>query len=163
MDTTKSALPAENSGEPHDGRDGRDVRDGREPRDGHGADEQAIRELVARSQEAQTDPVGLPALHTADSVIVNLAGRRVFGRQAFASDMAEALSSPLKNVRTSLEVEDIRFAASNVAVVSLTKTVHDERPGAESPSGLPSAGAMTCILSGEGDGCIALARTAPVL
>lgn len=127
------------------------------------ADEQRIRELVARSQEAQTDPDVLPALHTANLVIVNLAGRRLFGREAFASAMAEALSSPLKNIRTSLEVDDIRFTTPDVAIVSLTKTVHDERSEAEGSSELPSVGVMTYVLTRQGDDWrIALAQTTPV-
>ncbi|OEV26981.1 hypothetical protein AN219_23905 [Streptomyces nanshensis] len=139
MDTTNSTLPTSD------------------------ADEQKIRELVARSQEAQTDPDALPALHTANLVIVNLAGRRLFGREAFASAMAEALSSPLKDIRTSLEVDDIRFTTSDVAVVSLTKTVHDERSEAEGTSELPSVGAMTYVLTRQGDDWrIALAQTTPV-
>ncbi|OEU90183.1 hypothetical protein DB35_02455 [Streptomyces abyssalis] len=139
MDTTNSTLPTSD------------------------ADEQKIRELVARSQEAQTDPDALPALHTANLVIVNLAGRRLFGREAFASAMAEALSSPLKDIRTSLEVDDIRFTTPDVAVVSLTKTVHDERSEAEGTSELPSVGAMTYVLTRQGDDWrIALAQTTPV-
>ncbi|QPP05215.1 SgcJ/EcaC family oxidoreductase [Streptomyces bathyalis] len=139
MDTTSSTLPADD------------------------ADEQRIRELVARSQVAQTDPDVLPALHTADLVIVNLAGRRLFGREAFASAMAEALSSPLKDVRTSLAVDDIRFTTPDVAIVSLTKTVHDERFEAEDSSRLPSAGAMTYVLTRQSDDWrIALAQTTPV-
>ncbi|WP_030559251.1 SgcJ/EcaC family oxidoreductase [Streptomyces aureocirculatus] len=127
------------------------------------ADEQRIRELVARSQEAQIDPDVLPALHTANLVIVNLAGRRLFGREAFASAMTEALSSPLKDIRTSLEVDDIRFTTPDVAVVSLTKTVHDERSETESSSELPSVGVMTYVLTRQGDDWrIALAQTTPV-
>ncbi|MFH8485111.1 SgcJ/EcaC family oxidoreductase [Streptomyces longisporoflavus] len=131
--------------------------------DANAADEQRIRELVARSQKAQIDPDVLPALHTADMVIVNLAGRRLFGRDAFASAMAEALSSPLKDIRTSLKIDDIRFTTPDVAIVSLTKTVHDERPEAEDSSGLPSVGAMTYVLTRQGDDwLIALAQTTPV-
>ncbi|MDF4253691.1 MULTISPECIES: SgcJ/EcaC family oxidoreductase [unclassified Streptomyces] len=127
------------------------------------ADEQRIRELVAQSQTAQADPDLLPALHTADAVIVNIAGRRLFGRDAFASAMAEALSSPLKDVRTSLRVHDIRFTTPDVAVVSLTKTVHDERPEAEAPSELPPAGAMTYVMTRQdGDWRITLAQTTPI-
>ncbi|MEU9190855.1 SgcJ/EcaC family oxidoreductase [Streptomyces sp. NPDC048484] len=139
MDTTNSTLPAND------------------------ADERRIRELVARSQEAQIDPDVLPALHTANLVIVNLAGRRLFGRGAFASAMAEALSSPLKDIRTSLEVDDIRFTTPDVAIVSLTKTVHDERSEAEGSSELPSVGVMTYVLTRQGDDWrIALAQTTPV-
>ncbi|GAA3979630.1 hypothetical protein GCM10022384_31330 [Streptomyces marokkonensis] len=130
---------------------------------GNDADEQRIRELVARSQEAQLDPDVLPALHTSNMVIVNLAGRRLFGREAFASAMAEALSSPLKDIRTSLEVDDIRFTTSDVAVVSRTKTVHDERSGAKDSSVLPSVGVMTYVMTRRGgDRRIALAQTTPV-
>ncbi|MEE1837976.1 SgcJ/EcaC family oxidoreductase [Streptomyces sp. SP17KL33] len=139
MDTTNSTLPAND------------------------ADERRIRELVARSQEAQIDPDVLPALHTSNLVIVNLAGRRLFGRGAFASAMAEALSSPLKDIRTSLEVDDIRFTTPDVAIVSLTKTVHDERSEAEGSSELPSVGVMTYVLTRQGDDWrIALAQTTPV-
>ncbi|MFC8661958.1 SgcJ/EcaC family oxidoreductase [Streptomyces sp. NPDC057199] len=139
MDTTNSTLPAND------------------------ADEQRIRELVARSQEAQIDPDVLPALHTANLVIVNLAGRRLFGRAAFASAMAEVLSSPLKDIRTSLGVDDIRFTTPDVAIVSLTKTVHDERSESEGSSELPSAGAMTYVFTRQGDDWrIALAQTTPV-
>ncbi|GAB2870500.1 SgcJ/EcaC family oxidoreductase [Streptomyces mayteni] len=127
------------------------------------ADKQRIRELVARSQEAQLDPDVLPALHTPNVVIVNIAGRRLFGREAFASAMAEALSSPLRDIRTSLEIDDIRFTTPDVAVVSLTKTVHDERSEAEGSSQLPSVGVMTYVLTRQGDDWrIALAQTTPV-
>ncbi|MFB8106870.1 SgcJ/EcaC family oxidoreductase [Streptomyces sp. NPDC056007] len=127
------------------------------------ADEQRIRELVARSQEAQIDPDVLPAMHATNVAIVNLAGRRLFGRAAFASAMAEALSSPLKDIRTSLEVDDIRFTTPDVAIVSLTKTVHDERHEAEGSSELPSVGVTTYVLTRQGDDwLIALSQTTPV-
>ncbi len=48
------------------------------------ADEHAIRDLVALAQESQSDPEALMALHTAETSIVNLAGRRVLGREAYA-------------------------------------------------------------------------------
>ncbi|MEV2253846.1 SgcJ/EcaC family oxidoreductase [Streptomyces sp. NPDC050147] len=96
-------------------------------------------------------------------MIVNLAGRRLFGREAFASAMTEALSSPFKDIRSSLEVDDIRFTTPDVAVVSLTKTVHDERSETESSPELPSVGVMTYVLTRQGDDWrIALAQTTPV-
>ncbi|MEV2192937.1 SgcJ/EcaC family oxidoreductase [Streptomyces phaeochromogenes] len=127
-------------------------------------DEQRIRELVARSQEAQTDPQVLPALHTSDLVLINLAGRRIFGREAFAAAMAAALASPLRDVRTTLEVDDIRFVRPDVAIVSLTKTVHDERPDTQGPSAFPARGAMTYVVTREEDENwhIALAQTTPI-
>lgn len=124
-------------------------------------DEKLIRDLVSRSQDAQIDPDVLPALHTDDMVIVNVVGRRLFGRDSFSSAMASALSSPLKDVRTTLEIEDIRYATPDVAIVSLTKTIHDERP--EAGAALPSTGAMTYVLTRAGDGWqIALAQTTPI-
>ncbi|MEV0223087.1 SgcJ/EcaC family oxidoreductase [Streptomyces sp. NPDC050704] len=131
----------------------------------HTTDSTRIRELVARSQEAQTDPDVLPELHTADLVLINVAGRRLFGRETFAAAMAAALASPLKGIRTELEVDDIRYPTPDVAIVSLTKTIHDERAGAEGPdpSELPATGAMTYVLIREGDDWrIALAQTTPI-
>ncbi|MFD3378403.1 MULTISPECIES: SgcJ/EcaC family oxidoreductase [unclassified Streptomyces] len=127
-------------------------------------EERRIRELVARSQEAQTDPDVLPALHTSDLVLINLAGRRVFGREDFAAAMTAALASPLRDVRTTLEVDDIRFVRPDVAIVSLTKTVHDERPDAQGPSDFPARGAMTYVLTRDEDAAwhIALAQTTPI-
>ncbi|WP_203186511.1 SgcJ/EcaC family oxidoreductase [Streptomyces pratensis] len=130
------------------------------------ADEKRIRELVARTQEAQADPDVLPALHTSDLVLINLGGRRLFGRETFVSAMTEALSSPLKDIRTTLEIDDIRFATPDVAIVSLTKTVHDER--AEGDEGddlpeLPLTGAMTYVMTRtDGDWRISLAQTTPI-
>jgi uncharacterized protein (TIGR02246 family) len=128
------------------------------------ADEKRIRELVARTEEAQIDPDVLPALHTSDLVLVNFGGRRLFGRETFASAMAEALSSPLKDIRTVLEVDDIRFATPDVAIVSLTKTIHDERSEAERSSELPLAGVLTYVMTRAGDDWrIAVAQTTPIL
>ncbi|MFI7273535.1 SgcJ/EcaC family oxidoreductase [Streptomyces sp. NPDC049879] len=129
----------------------------------HDADKQRIRALVARTQEAQLDPEVLPALHASDLVLINFAGRRLFGRETFASAMAEALSSPLKDVRTTLEVDDIRFATPDVAIVSLTKTIHDERSETGDASTLPLAGAMTYVMTRQGDDWrISLAQTTPI-
>ncbi|ADB31418.1 hypothetical protein Kfla_2342 [Kribbella flavida DSM 17836] len=127
------------------------------------SDEQLIRDLVARSQDAQFDADALPALHTDDLVLINLAGRRVFGREAFRSAMAEGLATPLKDVRTVLDIEDIRFATPDVAIVSLAKTIHDERP-ATGPTDLPTTAVMTYVLTrAAGDWRIALAQTTPIL
>ncbi|WP_434599704.1 SgcJ/EcaC family oxidoreductase [Streptomyces sp. A5-4] len=127
------------------------------------SDKERIRELVALTQEAQIDPDVLPGLHTSNLVLINLAGRRLFDRETFASAMAEALSSPLKDVRTELEVNDIRFATPDVALVSLTKTVHDERSETAGSTELPLAGVMTYVMVRQGDHWrIALAQTTPI-
>jgi len=125
-------------------------------------DEQEIRDLVAQADQAQSDADALPALHTDEMVIVNLAGRRVFGRTAFAEAMSAALASALKDVRTSVEVVDVRALTPDTALVSCVKTVHDERPDAE-PGALPSAGALTyVVVRGPSGWQIALAQTTPI-
>src|SRR5436305_128070 len=107
---------------------------------GDAADANAIRELVARAQEAQSDPETLLPMHTPDVVIVNLAGRRVLGREPFATAMRAALASPLSQVRTTVTIVDLRMVAADVAIVSCLKTVHDERDAADASAALPSQG-----------------------
>jgi uncharacterized protein (TIGR02246 family) len=125
-------------------------------------DEDAIRELVARASAAQDDTDGLLALHTADTVIVNIAGRRVLGREALGTAMAAALSSPLRDVRTEVEVVDVRPVTADVALVSCIKTVHDGRAGTERTA-LPATGALTYVLTrGDGGWLVALAQTTPI-
>ena len=125
-------------------------------------DDKLIRDLVLRSQQAQLDADVLPALHTDDLVLINFAGRRVFGRDNFASAMSQALATPVRDIRTSLEIDDIRYATPDVAIVSLTKTIHDERAEADRDA-VPSAGVMTYVLTRSGDDWrIALAQTTPI-
>jgi len=125
-------------------------------------DESAIRDAVTRAHLAQTDATALPAMHTPGVAIVNIAGRRLLGRDAFAEAMTAALASPLKDVRTGVEVVDVRMATPDVAVVSCVKTVHDERPGTD-PSALPTTGALTYVMTRDGGSwLIALAQTTPI-
>ena len=65
---------------------------------------------MALAQKSQSDPETLLALHTADTVIVNLAGRRVLGRETNAKAMADALASPFRDVLTTAQIVDIRLA-----------------------------------------------------
>ena len=126
------------------------------------ADDLAVRDVVARAAAAQSDPAALSRLHTPDAVVVNLAGRRVLGRADLAAAMVAALSSPLRAVRTSVDVLDVRLAAADVAVVSCLKRVHDERAEGDR-SDLPTVGALTYVMIRSADGwLIALARTTPV-
>jgi len=128
------------------------------------ADEHAIRDLVALAQESQSDPEALMALHTAETSIVNLAGRRVLGREAYARAMADALASPLSDVLTTAEIVDIRLATPEVAIVSCAKTVHDRRSWVDVSTALPSTGALTYVTVRSADGWrIALAQTTPIL
>jgi hypothetical protein len=59
-------------------------------------------------------------------------------RDAFATAMSGALASPLRSVRTTVEILDERFVLADLAIVSCLKTVHDERAAAEAPNALPS-------------------------
>ena len=92
-------------------------------------DEQAIRDLVALADRSQSDLAVLPGLHTESTVIVNFYGRRLFGRDTFTAAMSAALGSGLGDVRTSVEIIDVRALTADAVLVSCVKTVHDERPG----------------------------------
>lgn len=125
-------------------------------------DEREIRDLVARADQAQSDAVVLPELHTDEMVIVNIAGRRLFGREAFTQAMSAALGSALKDVRTSVDVLDIRALTTDAVLVSCLKTVHDNRPDAE-PGALPATGALTYVALRTAAGWrLALAQTTPI-
>lgn len=127
-------------------------------------DEDAIRELVSRAQQAQGDPESLLPMHASDVVIVNLAGRRVLGREAFAAAMSAALASPLSKVRTTVDIVDVRIVMPDVAVVSCLKTVHDEREELDTSSALPATGALTYVVTrADRQWQIALAQTTPVV
>ncbi|UYM05835.1 YybH family protein [Solicola gregarius] len=124
-------------------------------------DERAIRELVQAAHEAQIDTVTLPALHSADAIIVNIAGRRLFGRDEFVAAMAKAVASPLRDVTTTVEVVDVRPVTDDVAIVSSIKSVHDAR--SEQSGELPERGAFTYVVTRTGeDWRIALAQTTPI-
>jgi uncharacterized protein (TIGR02246 family) len=119
----------------------------------------AIRDLAAAADRHQSDLEQFVALHHPDLVLVNIAGRRVLGREALRTAMAAGLKSPMAKVFTRLEVEDIRFIRPDVALVSCTKHVSDER--GEGPT-VPARGSTTFTMVREPDGWqIALAHTTP--
>lgn len=121
----------------------------------------AIVDLVASAVRHQADVEPFLALHTDEVVIVNIAGRRVLGRRDLEAAMRGALASPLADVTTTVDIDDIRFLRPDVALISCTKHVHDAR--AEPGDELPPAGAMTYVLINGGDRWqIALAQTTPV-
>ena len=125
-------------------------------------DDRTIRDLVQRAHDAQNDPVALPEMHDETAVIVNIAGRRLFGRDEFISAMAGALASPLRDVTTTVETIDVRAVTADVAIVSSTKSVHDGRP--EAGDALPQRGAFTyVVVRREGEWRIALAQTTPIV
>jgi uncharacterized protein (TIGR02246 family) len=125
------------------------------------ADLEAIRRLVAGAVEYQNDPGPFLDLHTDEAIIVNIAGRRVLGKEALTEAMQAALSGPLADVTTTLEIEDIRFTGADVALVSAAKYVHDNR--ADPAGALPSRGSLTYVVRrDESAWRIALAQTTPV-
>lgn len=119
-----------------------------------------IRQLVAAAEAAQSDPEPFLALHTAEAVVSNFGGRRVLGRAALGDAMRAALASPLADVTTSTDIDDIRFVRPDVAVVSCTKHVSDGRDVADT---FTTTGSLTYIVvEDEGAWRIALAQTTPV-
>ena len=127
------------------------------------ADHSEIRTVVSRAQEQQNNLDGLLALHSPEVIIVNVAGRRVIGGEAWAAALAQALASPLRDVLTEVEIIDVRLVTPDVAIVSCVKTIHDGRSDAEALSPLPSTGALTYVLVRMGDDWrITLAQTTPI-
>jgi uncharacterized protein (TIGR02246 family) len=91
----------------------------------------------------------------------NRPGRRVSGRAEFEAAMRAALASPLADVTTTVEVDDVRLLRPDVALVSATKRVTDAR--SEAADEVPTTGAMTYVVVDEGQGWrIASAQTTPV-
>ena len=125
-------------------------------------DVDSITQLVADAGTYQSDVNALMALHRDDTIIVNFVGRRVLGRSAFRDAMQQALEGPMASVLTTVDVEDIRFVTPDVAIVSCTKTIRDERGDSSNP--LPTSGAMSYVVAREPRGWrIALAQTTPIL
>lgn len=121
-----------------------------------------IRQLVETLQATQSDMEPFLALHTPDTIIVNFAGRRVLGSGELRRAMGAALASPLAQVTTTAEVDDIRFARPDVAIVSCTKRVFDQREGTDTET-LATTGRLTYIVVQQDGGWrVALAQTTPV-
>jgi uncharacterized protein (TIGR02246 family) len=125
-----------------------------------------IRELVDEAQAYQLDVEPFIALHTPDAIIVNFVGRPVLGREVLQRAMEQALASPLAKVVTTTEIHDIRFVRPDVAIVSCTKHISDERDdrGADDRThDLASRGSLTYVVVHEdGRWRIALAQTTPI-
>jgi uncharacterized protein (TIGR02246 family) len=119
-----------------------------------------LRQLVERLQATQSDVEPFLALHTPAAVIVNFGGRRVLGIDDLRQAMEAALASPLADVTTSAEIDDIRFVRPDVAIVSCTKHVSDQRDTAEA---LATQGRLTYVaVDDDGAWRAALAQTTPV-
>ena len=129
------------------------------------ADRAAIARTVAAAERHQNDVDPFLALHTTDTTIVNIAGRRVAGREAFGDAMRAALDSSLAQVLTRTEIEDIRFVRPDVAIVSCLKHVSDQRDPATrgEAENLPLAGRLSYVVVKDQDVWrIALAQTTPI-
>lgn len=125
----------------------------------------AIRGVVADAERLQNDLEGFTSLLTQDVVIVNIAGRRVRGWDTVHRAYEQALQTPLADVRTAQEVEDVRFLRPDVALVSCVKRVFDEREASpKEPDGpLPQRASLTLVLVKEqGRWLIASAQTTPI-
>ncbi|MEJ3654772.1 SgcJ/EcaC family oxidoreductase [Actinomycetes bacterium KLBMP 9759] len=123
-------------------------------------DTTAIRQTVEDAQRHQNDVEPFLALHTADAIIVNIAGRRVLGKDAIRDAMTKALATPLAKVQTTAEIVDVRPVTPDVAIVSCTKHVSDQRDDA---GGLPTRASLSYVMVHESDGWrIAAAQTTPI-
>lgn len=133
------------------------------PSPGDAAREAVVR-VVAEAERLQSDVDGFTGLLTDDVVIVNFGGRRVQGRDAIYRAMQQALASPLADVATTQQVEDVRFLRPDVAIVDCVKYVHDGRdPAAPGTAPLRDRGMLTFVLVEQGgEWRIAAAQTTPV-
>jgi uncharacterized protein (TIGR02246 family) len=123
---------------------------------------EAISALVDEAATVQSDTEGFMRLLTDDVVIVNIAGRRVIGKEAMREAMSAALQTRLANVITRNELRDVTFVRPDVAVVSVIKHVSDENEDASEE--VPRQGSMTLVVAKEGEEWrIALAQTTPIV
>ncbi|MFE3290526.1 SgcJ/EcaC family oxidoreductase [Rhodococcus sp. NPDC059234] len=122
----------------------------------------AIRRVVADAVEFQNDVERFIPLHTAEVNIVNFGGRRVSGRGALAGAMQQALATPLSEVTTTVDIEDIRFLRNDVAIVACVKHVFDGRDSA-APALPATSGQLTYVMVEDGDRwLIDSAQTTPI-
>jgi uncharacterized protein (TIGR02246 family) len=125
--------------------------------------EKAIRALVQAAHAAQNDVDALMQLHTESVSIINFGGRRLFGRETFREAMVQAMSSDLRDVPTSVTLDRIELLAEGAAVVSCTKTVHDQREPTKRPQLAGTLGMLTYVVVKDAAGWrIASAQTTPV-
>jgi len=111
-------------------------------------------------QAAQSDVEPFLALHTQDAIIVNFGGRRVLGSGDLRQAMEAGLASPLAQVVTTAAIDDIRYVRPDVAIVSCTKHVSDQRDTTET---FATEGRLTYVaVQKHGAWRVALAQTTPV-
>lgn len=126
--------------------------------------ERPVRAVVAALDAASEDVDATCALLTEAATVVNVAGRRVEGREALRVAMTEALSTDLAHVSTTLQIDSIVFPSETVAIVRATKRITDSRAGAAPSQPLPSAGILTITLvHAAGDWQVAAMQTTPLV
>lgn len=127
----------------------------------HDHDHLAIRRLVADVDKLQSDPDGFTRLLTDDVVLVNLGGRVVRGRDRLYEAMSQALATPLAEVLTKNEIEDVQFLRPDIAVVTCTKHISDNRQDGD--GSIPASGVFTLVLvKDESEWRVAMAQTTPL-
>lgn len=120
-----------------------------------------IRSLVADAERHQNDPDRFTQLHAPKAAIVNVAGRRIRGRDVLHESMRQALAGRLAKVLTRTEIIDIDFIRPDVALVHTIKHIFDHTDD-DGPT-LPTRGAMQLVLTREdGTWQIAAAQTTPI-
>ncbi|ANN17888.1 hypothetical protein SD37_21050 [Amycolatopsis orientalis] len=120
-----------------------------------------VKQVVLDSDRLQNDPDGFAALLTEDVNLVNIAGRRLHGRETVRAAYHQAMSSQLAQVRTRIEIEDAWLVQPDAAVVTATKHVSDERTEPNAP--LPDKGAVTFVLARQDQKwLIASVQTTPI-
>jgi uncharacterized protein (TIGR02246 family) len=126
-----------------------------------GTDLDAIHQLVAEASDSQFDADALSSLHSEGAIVVNVAGRRILGRDEFTKAARAALGGSLASVRTSVEVIDIRAVTAESAIVSMVKRIHDGRTDGDGD--LPTETVMSyVVVRGSAGWRIALAQTTPL-
>jgi uncharacterized protein (TIGR02246 family) len=119
-----------------------------------------VKQVVRDSDKLQNDPDGFADLFTEDANLVNIAGRRLHGRENIRTAYHKAMASQLAQVQTRIEIHDAWLVQPDVAVVTATKHVSDERD--EPAAALPEKGAVTFVLKRDAKWLIASVQTTPI-
>ena len=91
---------------------------------------------------------------------MNFGGRRVTGQDELRQAMEAGLATPLAQVITTAEVDAIHYVRPDVAIISCTKHISDERGESET---FATRGQLTYVAVEEhGTWRIALAQTTPI-
>jgi uncharacterized protein (TIGR02246 family) len=111
----------------------------------------AIRKLIADLDRYQTEVDGFEELLHEDVEFINFVGRRVRGKSTLSAIRAEALRTPMARVLGSHQLEEARFPRPDIALVTCTKSVSDEREPETAATELPAKGWLNMVLTKEDD------------